>query len=184
MLRRPARKRIVNPVLTENREDLKSVRTLYTEVSPDECLTETFRETFLEPACECCGSEEHPMLTKTTEQYYHSGFKYVCQIAIYKRLDKNFPRYPINLDFYACPRRFAETYHYVNDERLDVALENYRTKSAARVDYTISQRFVDEVRRMCIEYQQELRFKRDMPGEGTDKEERDPSILDQGKSSL
>jgi hypothetical protein len=65
------------------------------------------------------------MLTKTTEQFYHSGFKYVCPIAVYRRLDRNFPRYPINLDFYACPKRFAETYHYVTDERLEEALENF-----------------------------------------------------------
>jgi hypothetical protein len=172
------------PILIENREDLKSVRILYTEVIPDMCLTETFRETFLEPACECCGSEEHPMLTKTSEQYYHSGFKYVCPIAIYKRLDKNFPRYPINLDFYACPKRFAETYHYVIDERLEIALENYRTKSAARGDYTISQRFVDEVRRLCIEYQRGLTFKREVIGVGKDGEHDDTSFLDPRESSL
>jgi hypothetical protein len=172
------------PILIENREDLKSVRILYTEVIPDECLTETFRETFLEPACECCGSEEHPMLTKTLEQYYRSGFKYLCPIAIYKRLDKNFPRYPINLDFYACPKRFAETYHYVIDERLEIALENYRTKSAARGDYTISQRFVDEVRRLCIEYQRGLTFKREVIGVEKDGEHDDTSFLDPGESSL
>ena len=150
------------PVLTENREDLNSVRTLYTEVSPDECLTETFRITFLEPACECCGSEEHPMLERTTEPFYHSGFRYVCPIAIYKRLDKNFPRYPINLDFYACPRRFAESYHYVIDERLEKALEDYRTRGAARVDYTFSLRFINEVRRLCEEYQRSHVFKREV----------------------
>ena len=159
------------PVLTENREDLKSVRTLYTEVSPDECLTETFRITFLEPACECCGSEEHSMLEKTTQPFYHSGFRYACPIAIYKRLDKNLPRYPINLDFYACPKRFAETYHYVRDERLELALENYRTRSAARVDYTISQRFVDEVRRLCDEYQSTHVFKREILVKGEDDED-------------
>ena len=172
------------PILIENREDLKSVRILYTEVIPDECLTETFRETFLEPACECCGSEEHPMLIKTSEAYYHTGFKYVCPIAIYKRLDKNFPRYPINLDFYACPKRFAEAYHYVTDERLEIALENYRTKSAARGDYTISQRFVDEVRRLCMEYQQSLTFKREVIDGGKDSEDEDSSFLDPEKSSL
>jgi hypothetical protein len=168
------------PVLTENREDLKSVRILYTEVSPDECLTETFRETFLEPACECCGSIEHPMLARTTEKFYHSG--YICPIAIYKRLDKNYPKYPINLDFYACPRRFAEIHHYVNDERLVEALENYRMNSAARVDYSISQRFVDEVRRLCLEYQQSLVFKRDtVVGE---EDEEQPSSPNHDKSSL
>ena len=170
-------------MLTENREDLKSVRILYTEVSPDECHTETFRETFLESPCECCGSEEHPMLMRTTEQYYNSGFRYVCQIAIYKRLDRNLPRYPINLDFYACPKRFAETYHYVNDERLEQALENYRTKSAARVDYTMSQRFVNEVRRLCMEYQQSLTFKREViKGENEEDDKSFPP--DQRESSL
>ena len=172
------------PILIENREDLKSVRILYTQVIPDECLTETFRETFLEPACECCGSEEHPMLTRTSEPFHRSGFKYVCPIAIYKRLDKNFPRYPINLDFYACPKRFAEAYHYVIDERLRIALENYRTKSAARGNYTISQRFVDEVRRLCMDYQQSLTFKREVIGGGREDEHEDSSFLDQEDSSL
>jgi hypothetical protein len=112
------------------------------------------------------------MLMATTEPYYYSGFKYVCPIALYKRLDKNFPKYPINLDFYACPRRFAETFHYVCDERLEEALENYRTKSAARVDYTMSQPFVNEVRRLCIEYQQSHTFKREIvDGEDDDGEE-------------
>ena len=148
------------------------------------CHTETFRETFLEPTCECCGSEEHPMLMRTMEQYYHSGFKYVCPIAIYKRLDRNFPRYPINLDFYACPKRFAETYHYVIDERLEIVLENYRTKSAARGDYTISQRFVDEVRRLCIEYQQSLTFKREVIGVRRDRDHDDSSFLEPEESSL
>jgi hypothetical protein len=119
------------------------------------------------------------MLMATTEPYYYSGFKYVCPIAIYKRLDKNFPRYPINLDFYACPRRLAEAYHYVNDERLEEALENYRTKSAARVDYTMSQRFVNEVRRLCLEYQQGLTFKRDIPSRENEKEE--DSLFPPGK---
>ena len=99
-------------------------------------------------------------------------------------LDKNFPRYPINLDFYACPKRFAETYHYVIDERLEIALENYRTKSAVRGDYTISQRFVDEVRRLCIEYQRGLTFKREVIGLGKDSEQEDSSFLDPGESSL
>ena len=149
------------------------------------CLTETFRETFLEPASECCGSEEHPMLMRTTEQYYHSGFKYVCPIAIYKRLDRNFPRYPINLDFYACPRRFVETYHYVIDERLEIALENYRTKSAARGNYTISQRFVDEVRRLCYDYQQSLVFKREVvEKKDSDNEEENPPKKGRKEPSL
>lgn len=115
------------------------------------------------------------MLIRTTEPFYHSGFKYACPIALYKRLDKNFPRYPINLDFYACPRRFAEFYHYVSDERLEIALENYRTRSAARVDYTFSQSFVDEVRRLCGEYQRTHVFKREMrpTTERNDKEELD-----------
>jgi len=124
------------------------------------------------------------MLMRTTEQYYHSGFKYVCPIAIYKRLDRNFPRYPINLDFYACPRRFAETYHYVIDERLEIMLENYRTKSAARSDYTISQRFVDEVRKLCLEYQQSLTFKREVIGPRKDSEYDDSSFLEPRESSL
>ena len=119
------------------------------------------------------------MLMATTEPYYYSGFKYVCPIAIYKRLDKNFPRYPINLDFYACPRRLAEAYHYVNDERLEEALENYRTRSAARVDYTMSQRFVNEVRRLCLEYQQGLTFKRDIASRENDEEE--DSLFPPGK---
>lgn len=160
------------------------MRILYTEVSPDICLTETFRETFLEPSCECCGSDEHPMLTKTTEQFYHSGFKYVCPIAVYRRLDRNFPRYPINLDFYACPKRFAETYHYVTDERLEEALEKYRTKSATRANYTISQRFVDEVRRLCIEYQHNLPFKRETTRLEKDNEDEESSSLDLDQSSL
>ena len=126
---------------------------------------------------------EHPMLMVTTEPYYYSGFKYVCPIAIYKRLDKNFPRYPINLDFYACPRRLAEAYHYVNDERLEEALENYRTKSAARADYTMSQRFVNEVRRLCMEYQQSLTFKREVTT-GRYKEDDKSFPPDQRESSL
>jgi hypothetical protein len=123
------------------------------------------------------------MLMETTEPYYYSGFKYVCPIALYKRLDKNFPKYPINLDFYACPRRFAETFHYVCDERLEEALENYRTKSAARVDYTMSQTFVSEVRKLCMEYQQSITFKREIV-KGTGKEEDESFPPEEGESSL
>ena len=123
------------------------------------------------------------MLMATTEPYYHSGFKYVCPIAIYKRLDKNFPRYPINLDFYACPRRFAESFHYVCDDRLEEALENYRTMSAARVDYTMSQTFVNEVRRLCMEYQQSLTFKREIV-RGEDEVDDESFPPEEDKSSL
>ena len=173
------------PILTEVREDLKSVRILYTEVSPVWCLTETFRETFLEPPCECCGSEEHPMLASSTESQFRTGFKYICPIAKYERLDKNYPRYPINLDFYACPLRFAQTYHYVNDGRLETALENYRTKSAARGDYTISQRFVDEVRRLCYDHQQSLVFKREVvEKKDSDNEEENPPKKGRKEPSL
>ena len=172
------------PILTEVREDLKSVRILYTEVSPVWCLTETFREIFLEPPCECCGSEEHPMLEPSTESQFKTGFKYVCPIARYKRLDRNYPRYPINLDFYACPLRFAQTYHYVNDERLETALENYRTKSATRGDYTISQTFVEEVRRLCYDHQQSLAFKREIVVERDSDNEEDIPPKKRKESSL
>jgi hypothetical protein len=175
---------IIIPVLIETREDLKSVRILYTQVSPDECLTETFRITFLESVCECCGSEEHSMLSRTTEPFYRTGFKYICPIAIYKNLDRNFPRYPINLDFYACPRRFAEMHHYVKDERLEIALENYRVRSAARLNYTYSQSFVDEVRRLCDEYQRSHVFKRETLGKGESNEDDMESDPEEGQSSL
>jgi hypothetical protein len=100
------------------------------------------------------------MLTRTTETQHRTGFKYECPVAVYKRLDKNYPRYPINLDFYACPTKFAEIHHYTNDERLTTALEKYRMMSAAKVDYSYSQNFVDEVLRLCVDYQRNLNFKR------------------------
>jgi len=123
------------------------------------------------------------MLRKTTEPFYHTGFKYICPIAIYKRLDRNFPRYPINLDFYACPRRLAEAHHYVRDERLETALENYRTRSAARANYTISQGFVDEVRRLCDEYQRTHVFKREV-SRGLENDEDDMDNPPQKRISL
>jgi hypothetical protein len=89
---------------------------------------------------------------------------------MYKRLDKNFPRYPINLDFYACPTKFAEIHHYMNDERLMTSLEKYRMMSAAKVDYSYSQNFVDEVIRLCEEYHFSLNFKRSRLGNGDDEE--------------
>jgi hypothetical protein len=110
------------------------------------------------------------MLTTSINPQHRTGFKYTCPIAVYKELDKNYPRYPINLDFYACPKKFAEIHHYVNDERLTVALEKYRTTSAARVNYSYSQNFVDEVIRLCEEYQLSHRFKRRKQN-GSDDEE-------------
>ena len=150
---------------------------VYTQVEPDICKGETFKETFLEPSCECCGSDDHPMLAQTNDSYYRTGFRYICPVAVYKRLDKNYPRYPINLDFYACPIKFAEIHHYVNDDRLVTALENYRTMSAAKVDYSYSQNFVDEVKRLCEEYQYSLNFKRRRLNE-SDLEEEEESDQD------
>ena len=123
------------------------------------------------------------MLASSTEPPFITGFKYVCPIARYKRLDRNYPRYPINLDFYACPLRFAQTYHYVNDGRLETALENYRTKSATRGDYTISRTFVEEVRRLCYDYQQGLAFKRDIVEEKDSDNEEDIQPKKRGKES-
>jgi len=123
------------------------------------------------------------MLASSTEPPFRTGFKYVCPIARYKRLDRNYPRYPINLDFYACPLRFAQTYHYVNDGRLETALENYRTKSATRGDYTISRIFVEEVRRLCYDYQQSLAFKRDIVEEKDSDNEEDIQPNKRGKES-
>ena len=100
------------------------------------------------------------MLQQTNDPQHRTGFIYTCPVATYRRLDKNFPRYPINLDFYACPKKFAEFYHYTNDERLEVALEKYRTMSAARINYIYSQNFVSEVERLCEEHQLSLTFKR------------------------
>ena len=116
--------------------------------------------TFLQPNCECCGSEDHAMLIRSTGPHHHTGFRYACPVASYVRLDKNYPRYPINLDFYASPRKFAEVHHYVDDERLTTSLEKYRTMSAARRDYSCSQNFVNEVKRLCEEYHLSLNFKR------------------------
>ena len=111
------------------------------------------------------------MLIHSTNPHDRTGFKYSCPIATYKRLDKNYPRYPINLDFYACPTKFVEIHHYVNDERLTYSLERYRTKSAARLDYSYSQNFVDEVIRLCEEYQLSHHFKRrKLDGSGDEKE--------------
>jgi hypothetical protein len=84
----------------------------------------------------------------------------MCPVATYKNLDHFYPKYPINLDFYACPLKFAEIHHYTDDERLTIALEKYRTMSAARVDYSYSQNFTDEVKRLCDEYKYRLNFKR------------------------
>jgi len=100
------------------------------------------------------------MLTQSDNPHDRTGFKYSCPVATYKRLDKNYPRYPINLDFYACPTKFAEIHHHVNDERLTYSLERYRTQSAARLNYSYSQNFVDEVIRLCEEYQLSHHFKR------------------------
>ena len=144
---------------------------VYTHVEPDICKGETFKETFLQPSCECCGSEDHAMLTHSTNPHDRTGFKYSCPIATYKRLDKNYPRYPINLDFYACPTKFVEIHHHVNDERLTHSLERYRTQSAARLNYSYSQNFVDEVIRLCEEYQLSHHFKRrKLDGSGDEKE--------------
>ncbi len=100
------------------------------------------------------------MLIRSTSPYHRTGFRYACPVASYVRLDKNYPRYPINLDFYACPRKFAEIHHYVDDERLAVSLEKYRTMSAAKVNYSYSQNFINEVKRLCEEYHLSLNFKR------------------------
>jgi len=100
------------------------------------------------------------MLIRSTSPYHRTGFRYMCPVASYVRLDKNYPRYPINLDFYACPRKFAEIHHYVDDERLTVSLKKYRTMSAAKIDYSYSQNFVNEVKRLCEEYHLGLNFKR------------------------
>jgi len=96
---------------------------------------------------------------------------YACPVATYRRLDMNFPRYPINLDFYACPKKFAELYHYTNDERLEIALEKYRIMSAARIDYTYSQNFISEVERLCEEHQRGLTFKRRRLGGSEDEQD-------------
>jgi hypothetical protein len=100
------------------------------------------------------------MLTRSTSPHHRTGFRYACPVAFYIRLDKNYPKYPINLDFYACPRKFAEIHHYVDDERLTASLEKYRTMSAAKIDYSYSQNFVNEVKRLCEEYHLSLNFKR------------------------
>ena len=113
------------------------------------------------------------MLTRTTEHQHRTGFKYECPVAVYKRLDRNFPRYPINLDFYACPVKFAELHHYTKDERLTIALEKYRMMSAARVDYSYSQNFVDEVVRLCEDYHRNLNFKRRRFNESDDEDDSD-----------
>ena len=115
------------------------------------------------------------MLVQTTESRHRTGFEYACPVATYIRLDKNYPRYPINLDFYACPIKFAEIHHYTRDERLTRALEKYRTMSAARVDYSYSQNFVDEVIRLCEDYHRNLNFKRSRPNESDDDEKDDES---------
>ena len=146
-------------------------------MEPDICKGETFRETFLEPNCECCGSEDHAMLIRSTNPRHRTGFQYACPVAIYKRLDKNYPRYPINLDFYACPVKFAEIHHYTDDERLQVSLEKYRMMSAARVDYSYSQNFVNEVKRLCEEYRLSLNFKRSKLNDSRDEED-DDSVQD------
>jgi hypothetical protein len=139
---------------------LKSVHIIYTHVEPDICRGETFKETFLEPSCECCGSDEHAMLVRSTNPQHRTGFEYMCPVATYKDLDHLYPRYPINLDFYACPLKFAEIHHYTDDERLAIALDKYRTMSAAKLNYSYSQDFVDEVKRLCEEYQLNHQFKR------------------------
>ena len=94
-------------------------------------------------------------------------------MATYKNLDHFYPKYPINLDFYACPLKFAEIHHYTNDERLTIALEKYRTLSAARVDYSYSQNFTDEVKRLCEEYKYRLNFKRCRLNESSNDEDKD-----------
>jgi len=144
---------------------------VYTQVEPDICKGETFNETFLQPNCECCGSEDHAMLIRSTSPHHRTGFRYACPVASYIRLDKNYPRYPINLDFFACPRKFAEFYHYVDDERLTASLEKYRTMSAAKIDYSYSQNFVNEVKRICEEYQLSLNFKRSRLNGSDDEDE-------------
>ena len=111
------------------------------------------------------------MLVRTTEPQHRTGFMYKCPVAVYKRLDRNYPRYPINLDFYACPVKFAELHHYTKDERLTIALEKYRMMSAARVDYSYSQNFVDEVIRLCEDYHRNLNFKRRRLNESDDDED-------------
>ena len=100
------------------------------------------------------------MLTRSTSPHHRTGFRYACPVALYIRLDKNYPKYPINLDFYACPRKFADIHHYVDDERLTASLEKYRTMSAAKIDYSYSQNFVKEVKRLCVEYHLILKFNR------------------------
>jgi hypothetical protein len=100
------------------------------------------------------------MLVRSTNPQHRTGFEYTCPVAVYKDLDHLYPKYPINLDFYACPLRFAEIHHYTDDERLTLALEKYRTRSAARSDYSYSQNFTDEVKRLCEEYKYRLNFKR------------------------
>ena len=53
------------------------------------------------------------------------------------------------------------------------SLERYRTQSAARLDYSYSQNFVDEVIRLCEEYQLSHHFKRRKLDGSGDEEESD-----------
>jgi len=130
-----------------------------------------FKETFLEPSCECCGTDEQAILVRSTNPQYRTGFEYMCPVATYKDLDHFYPKYSINLDFYACLLKFAEIYHYTDDEWLMIVLEKYRTMSAARVDYSYSKTFADEVKRLCEEYKYRLNFKRCQLNESNDDDE-------------
>jgi tetratricopeptide (TPR) repeat protein len=68
--------------------------------------------------------------------------------------------------YYYAAMAYLNMNNYNGDiERLETALENYRTRSAARANYTISQGFVDEVRRLCDEYQRTHVFKREVTRE-------------------
>jgi hypothetical protein len=107
----------------------------------------------------------------------------MCPVATYKNLDHCYPKYPINLDFYVCPLKFAEIHHFTDDERLTIALEKYRTISAAKLNYSYSQNFVDEVKRLCEEYQLDHQFKRRKLG-GSNDEEDTEEIHDDQETSL
>ena len=51
------------------------------------------------------------------------------------------------------------------------SLERYRTQSAAKLDYSYSQNFVDEAIRLCEEYQLSHHFKRRKLDRSGDEEE-------------
>ena len=92
--------------------------------------TNMYLQAYEKGPCLCCGARDHALMSTARTRSRFRGRTYLCPVAVTRELYPA-PQTFMCVDYYPCPRKFAEVSNY-NFERAEGRMRKLLTRGAGR----------------------------------------------------